>query len=328
VEWLLRKWQEGPWLRQVNDEWAKDKAQRDRRLANIQQSLQGEKEKTPPQWYVNGQGQTMVVIPGPVELVRPFKVRLTYIEGDNRGVSTNSVPVQVREGVQHKERIGRTFALAAVPVTKEQFLRFHPKFDQVKMSHYPDERDRDLSTYPVRGVSRYEAAAYCNWLSDQEGIAKDQWCYETDARRQVMKLKENYLSLRGYRLPTAAEWEYAARAGDVTTPNDEMGTMVPIDEMGTMVRNMGFQREFWSPAVPRGVGWPTESVWLRRPTDFGLFGIKDYSDTWLQVGCKALRGGLFCFYLAINSDSGPRGNTLAESIESGIGLRPARTLSP
>ena len=28
-----------------------------------------DKEKTPPQWYVNGQGQTMVVIPGPVEFV-------------------------------------------------------------------------------------------------------------------------------------------------------------------------------------------------------------------------------------------------------------------
>ena len=24
----------------------------------------------------------------------------------------------------------------------------------------------------------YEAAAYCNWLSEQEGIPKDQWCYE------------------------------------------------------------------------------------------------------------------------------------------------------
>ena len=28
-----------------------------------------DKEKTPPQWYVNGQGQTMVVIPGPVEFM-------------------------------------------------------------------------------------------------------------------------------------------------------------------------------------------------------------------------------------------------------------------
>jgi hypothetical protein len=48
VEWLLRQWQEEPWLWRVNDEWAKDKEQRDKRLASIQQSLRRNKEKTPP----------------------------------------------------------------------------------------------------------------------------------------------------------------------------------------------------------------------------------------------------------------------------------------
>ena len=26
-------------------------------------------------------------------------------------------------------------------------------------------------------MSWYDAAAYCNWLSEQEGLPKDQWCY-------------------------------------------------------------------------------------------------------------------------------------------------------
>ena len=69
AEWLLRTWKQEAWLKQVNEEWAKDKEQREKRLDGIKQLLAKEKEKTPPQWYVNGQGQTMVVIPGPVEFV-------------------------------------------------------------------------------------------------------------------------------------------------------------------------------------------------------------------------------------------------------------------
>jgi hypothetical protein len=48
----------------VNQEWAEQKGQRDRRLDGIRQLLAKDKEGTSPQWYVNGQGQTMVVIRG------------------------------------------------------------------------------------------------------------------------------------------------------------------------------------------------------------------------------------------------------------------------
>ena len=53
----------------MNEEWAKDKEQREKRLEGIKQIAGEGEDKAPPQWYVNGQGQTMVVIPGPVEFV-------------------------------------------------------------------------------------------------------------------------------------------------------------------------------------------------------------------------------------------------------------------
>ena len=39
-------------------------------------------------------------------------------------------------------------------------------------------------------MSWYEAAAYCNWLSEQEGIPKEQWCYEPNKAGKVLGRNE------------------------------------------------------------------------------------------------------------------------------------------
>jgi serine/threonine protein kinase/formylglycine-generating enzyme required for sulfatase activity len=244
AEWLLRQWHESEWLSQTVAFWAGNKELRARRLEGFS-SLLREKNNARPQWYVNGQGQTMVVIPGPVE----------FMKG-----SPDTEEFRRPDETLHRCRIGRSFAMMAASVTKEQFLRFDPGYTNTEMRRYAEP------SCPIGGLWANHCCAYCNWLSDQEDIPHDQWCYEMDDQGQPTKLKPNYLTLTGYRLPSEAEFEYACRAGAVTSRF-----------YGQTEELLG--KYAWNLLNARERTWP---VGGKKPNDFGLFDMHGHVYTWCQ----------------------------------------------
>lgn len=227
-----------------------------------------------------------------------------------------------RDERQHRVTLTRPFFLKTRPVTNAEWAAAfgdHPL-------HLGDP------THPVGQVTWYDALAYCNWQSAQEGLTP---CYDLSACTGAPG-KGTFAgpadiafdrTADGYRLPTEAEWEYAARAG-TAGPTYAVGTQ-RRSELAWFRDNSGYR--------PHPVGQKTPNAWglydmLGNVCEWVWdgYGLLDSEPTKDPVGAAAgsvrrCRGGGFGSY-----DRGVR--TAYRSYENpathrdDLGFRPARSV--
>ena len=119
--------------------------------------------------------------------------------------------------------------------------------------------------YPCLEVSWYGAAAYCNYLSDKEGLRRaisfgdwSDWNMDLDAN--------------GYRLPTKSEWEYACRAGTTTAFYTDGIAYIDAYPLDPNLDAAGwYYGNSTNPDNPMISGHGTHPVGLKQANAWGLF---------------------------------------------------------
>ncbi|MGI9471146.1 MAG: bifunctional serine/threonine-protein kinase/formylglycine-generating enzyme family protein [Rubripirellula sp.] len=218
--------------------------------------------------------------------------------------TTPSGHVMVRFDASQHPGVGRVFEVATQEVTVEQFLKLLPH------THYNAAVSLS-SDYPMNVVQWENALRYCRLLSEAEHL--DEMCFPpVDEIESGFVPEDGFLDLGGYRLPTAAEWEFACRAG--TTGSRYFG------ENGQVVR-------YYAHCETKESARPAGSL---KPNDAGLFDMFGNIMEWTGtiVGEKrALRGGAYSWEgnemrVDISSDA------LPGTEFNSIGFRVVRTVEP
>lgn len=108
------------------------------------------------------------------------------------------------EQKQHEVKVS-TFEMNRLEITVWEWKEYIKKTKQ-KMPLKPVWGFNDNA--PITNITWFDAIKYCNWLSKQDGLKP---CYTYAGPNVVCDFTAN-----GYRLPTEAEWEFAAKGGNKT----------------------------------------------------------------------------------------------------------------
>jgi formylglycine-generating enzyme required for sulfatase activity len=181
---------------------------------------------------------------------------------------------QLDEKLVHEVTLTYNFYLGRYEITNEEYVEFlndkginedgsyngKELIDmddpdcQIKHNVYEFYIPDNLKNNPVIEVSWWGGIYYCNWLSEKEGLPKA-YDEEGNLLDKNGNVTTDITKVKGYRLPTEAEWEFAARGGNESKGYKYAGSDDP-DEVAWYLSNSE---------------WHTHNVGTKKPNELGIY---------------------------------------------------------
>jgi len=194
--------------------------------------------------------------------------KMILVEGGSfqMGNTRNDSEGRDNEKPVHTVNLTYDYRIGKYEVTFDEYDAFCDATGRSK----PGDEGWGRGQRPVINVSWWDAIAYCNWLSDEEGYAR---AYDQNGNLldKSGNITPDITKVEGYRLPTEAEWEYAARGGsaDITNGNEandyKYAGSNTLSEVGWYWDNSDRQ---------------THPVGQKRPNELGLYDMSGNVEEW------------------------------------------------